>query len=36
MNKENFKENDILVSALINPQANLNDLIQGGLNSSNT
>ena len=30
------KENDILVSTLLNPQLNANDLIQNGINSSNT
>ena len=36
MIKDNFKENDIFVSALINPDANINDLVHGGLNDSNT
>lgn len=36
MNKENFKENDILISTLINPGANLNDLMHGGVNATNT
>ena len=36
MIKDNFKENDIFVSALINPDANINDLVHGGLNESNT
>lgn len=32
----NLKENDILVSTLLNPTANINDLIHAGINSDNT
>ena len=36
MISENLKENDILVSTLYNPDSNINDLIQAGLNANNT
>lgn len=36
MTKDNFKENDIFVSTLFNPESNTNDLAQAGLNTTNT
>jgi hypothetical protein len=30
------RENDIFVSTLLNPEANINDLIQGGVTANNT
>ena len=32
----NLRENDIFVSTLLNPQANVNDLVNSGVNANNT
>ena len=32
----NLRENDIFVFTLLNPQANVNDLVNSGVNANNT